>query len=231
MASKDDFRCPVASFDPDIDDYVSWKKEAQLWDQVTDVPKKKRGPTIFYKLKGRAKTVIDDLEIADLGSATGFDKIIEKLDDAFLPDEFEREFWPLHDLFTFKKTSDMSMENYLLDYDQKFRKFSRTSGHISNTVAAYKLLSGAGLTVAQIQSVKAGLGSSITYENMKTWLKKLFVVKKCDLAGNGGETSRNELEQTTLYSDRATDYNKSDDVWFSARGRYRFPNSGFKGRS
>ena len=125
----------------------------------------------------------------------------------------------------------MSMENYLLDYDQKFRKFSRTSGHISNTVAAYKLLSGAGLTVAQIQSVKAGLGSSITYENMKTWLKKLFVVKKCDLAGNGGETSRNELEQTTLYSDRATDYNKSDDVWFSARGRYRFPNSGFRGRS
>ena len=231
MASKDDFRCPVASFDPEIDDYISWKKEAQLWDQVTDVQRKKRGPTIFYKLKGRAKSVIDDLENPTLGSANGFDKIIEKLDDAFLPDEFEREFWPLHDLFTFKKTGDMSMENYLLDYDQKFKKFSRTSGHISNTVAAYKLLSGAGLTVTQIQNVKAGLGSSITYENMKTWLKKLFVVKKCDLAGNGGETSRHELEQPTLYSDRANDYNKSDDVLLSARGRNRFSNSGFRGKS
>ena len=131
MAAKDDFRCPVASFYPETDDYITWKKEAQLWDQVTDVPKKKRGPTIFYKLKGRAKTVIDDLEIADLGSATGFDKIIEKLDDAFLPDEFEREFWPLHDLFTFKKTSDMSMENYLLDYDQK------SSGNFQEQVDIY----------------------------------------------------------------------------------------------
>ena len=127
MASKDDFRCPVASFDPDIDDYVSWKKEAQLWDQVTDVQRKKRGPTIFYKLKGRAKSVIDDLENPTLGSANGFDKIIEKLDDAFLPDEFEREFWPLHDLFTFKKTADMSMENYLLDDDQERPRFIKIS--------------------------------------------------------------------------------------------------------
>ena len=78
MASKDDFRCPVSSFDPETDDYLTWKKEAELWDQVTDVHKKKRGSTIFFKLKGRAKTVIDDLENATLGSATSFEKIIEK---------------------------------------------------------------------------------------------------------------------------------------------------------
>ena len=231
MASKDDFRCPISSFDPEIDDYLIWRKEAQLWDQVTDAPKKKRGSTIFWKLKGRAKTAINNIENKDLSSATGFEKVIEKLDASFLPDEFEREFWPLHDLFSFKKTPEMSMKNYLLDYDQKFTKFSKTSGHISNTVAAYKLLSGADLTVAQIQSVKAGLGSSITYENMKAWLKKLFVVKKCDLSGKSGETSSNELEQPTLYSDQATEYNKSDDVFLSARGRNRFSNSGFRGRS
>ena len=91
-SNKDEFRCPVSFFDPEIDEYLTWKKEAQLWDQVTDLQKKKRGTTIFFKLKGRAKTVIEDLENSVLSSAAGFDKIIEKLDESFLPDEFEREF-------------------------------------------------------------------------------------------------------------------------------------------
>jgi len=66
MASKDDFRCPISSFDPEIDDYLIWKKEVQLWDQVTDAPKKKRGSIIFWKLKGRAKTAINNIENIDL---------------------------------------------------------------------------------------------------------------------------------------------------------------------
>ena len=102
---------------------------------------------------------------------------------------------------------------------------------MSNTVAAYKLLSGAGLTVTQIQSVKAGLSANITYENMRTWLRSLFVAKKCDLAENGSEASRNDPEQPTLYDDRANEYNRSDDVFLSARGRNWFYNSGFRGKS
>ena len=230
MRSMDDFRCPIDEFDPASDDYLSWKKTAQLWNQVTNIRARQRGLALRSRLKGRAKAIVEDLDNEVLGSNTGFEQIIAKLDESFSPDEFEREFWPLHDLFTFKKTPEMSMENYLLDYDQKFNRFSRTSGHISNTVAAYKLLSGAGLTVSQIQSVKAGLRDNITYENMKTWLRSLFVPKKCDLAENS-EASRNDPEQTTLYADRVVEYNRNDEVFLAARGRNRFYNSGFRGKS
>ena len=233
MASKDDFRCPISEFDPEKDDYICWKKEAQLWNRVTDLKHKKRGLALCSRLKGRAKGITDGLDNDILSANDGFEQIILKLDESFAPDAFEREFWPLHDLFTFKKTPEMEMENYLLDYNQKYQKFIQTSGHISDTVAAYKLLSGAGLTVSQIQSVKAALRNDITYENMKTWLKSLFVPKKCNLAGNGSEpsTSASDPEQATLYADRASEYNRNDEVFLAGRGRHRSYNSGFRGKS
>ena len=70
------------------------------------------------------------------------------------------------------------MSDYLIDFEQKLRKFEETNGHLSDVVTAYKLLSSAGLTDAQIETVKAGLGSTRTYENMKHILKKLYVVHR-----------------------------------------------------
>ena len=230
MASKDDFRCPISEFDPQNDDYLIWRKEAQLWNQVTDLKQKKRGLALCTRLKGRAKGITNDLDNDILGANNGFEQIISKLDESFVPDEFEREFWPLHDLFTFRKTPEMEMENYILDYDQKYKKFTNTSGHISNTVAAYKLLSGAGLTVSQIQTVKGALRSDITYENMKKWLKSLFVPQKCHL-GSEANTSTSDPEQMTLHADRDIEYNRNDEVFLAARGRSRFYNGGFRGKS
>ena len=55
-----------------------------------------------------------------LTSTTGFEQILDQLDENFLPDDFEKEFWPLHDLFTFRKTPEMRMQDYLIDLEQKF---------------------------------------------------------------------------------------------------------------
>ena len=99
--SKDELGCPIPFFDPKIDDYSIWKKEAQLWASSTNLAKSKRGATLFFKLKGRARTVIANLENSVLTTTTGFEQILDLLDENFLPDPFEKEFWPLHDLFTF----------------------------------------------------------------------------------------------------------------------------------
>ena len=92
----------------------------------------------------------------------------------------------------------MKMQHYLIDYEQKLQKFENTNGHISDTVTAYKLLSGAGLTEAQIETVKAALGSVITYENMKLTLKKLYV-------------KRNELENVDTSIEKGVFYGESTD--------------------
>ena len=173
-----EFACPIPFFDPERDDYSIWKKEAQLWDNSTSLAKSKRGAALFLKLKGRASTVIDNLENSVLTSDTGVEQILNLLDEKFLPDLFDKEFWPLHDLFTFRKMQDMPMADYLIHFEQKLRKFEETNDHLSDVVKAYKLLSSAGLTDTQIEIVKAGLGSTRTYENMKNILKKLYVVNR-----------------------------------------------------
>ena len=88
MNSKDDFRCAIDEFDPANDDYLSWKKQAELWNTVTRVNSKQKGLALCSRLKGRAKAIVEDLDNEVLGSNNGFDQIIAKLDESFVPDEF-----------------------------------------------------------------------------------------------------------------------------------------------
>ena len=175
MAKKEDYNCPVGFFDPETDDFMTWRKNIQLWYDITDTPKKKIGSTVFFKLKGRARCVVENITNADLISNAAFDKLLGKLDAAFLPHEFEREFWPLNDLLNFRKTADMEMDNYIIDNEQKLNKTQNAEASIiSDRVAAYILLNNADLSDLQIKTVKAALGSDTSYENMKRVLKKLF---------------------------------------------------------
>ena len=59
------------------------------------------------------------------------------------------------------------MADYLIHFEQKLRKVEETNDHLSDVVTAYKLPSSASLTDTQIEIVKAGLGSTRTYE--KKW--------------------------------------------------------------
>ena len=65
MNSKDDFRCAIDEFDPANDDYLSWKKTAELWNTVTRVNSKQKGLALCSRLKGRAKAIAEDLENED----------------------------------------------------------------------------------------------------------------------------------------------------------------------
>ena len=82
--AKDEYSCPILFFDPKTDDYSIWKKEAQLWVSSTSLAKTKRGTAIFFKLKGRARTVIANLDNSVLTTTTGFEQVLEVLDENFL---------------------------------------------------------------------------------------------------------------------------------------------------
>ena len=207
------------------------EKNIQLWYDITDTPKKKIGSTVFFKLKGRARCVVENITNADLISSAAFDKLLGKLDAAFLPDEFEREFWPLNDLLNFRKTADMEMDNYIIDNEQKLNKTQNAEASIiSDRVAAYILLNNADLSDLQIQTVKAALGSDTSYENMKRVLKKLFCGKKKiesqDSKDNcgifyGASSSKAEVEKSEVYY-----AGRRENTW-SSRSNYR----GYSGRA
>ena len=157
--------------------------------------------------------MVENITNADLISSTAFDKLLGKLDATFLPDEFEREFWPLNDLLNFRKTGNMEMENYIIDNEQKLNKTQNDEGSIiSDRVAAYILLNNADLSDLQIQTVKAALGSDTSYENMKRVLKKLFCGKK-------KIESQDSKDNGIFYgaSSSKADQEKNDEVYFAGR--------------
>ena len=41
MANRDEYGCPLVCFDPEADDYISWRKKADIWLTTTDMAKKK----------------------------------------------------------------------------------------------------------------------------------------------------------------------------------------------
>ena len=225
MANREEFACPLVCFDPETDDYISWRRKADIWLQTTEMKKTKLGPTLFFKLKGRAMNVIENMDTSIMASNTGYKKVLEKLDEIFLPSEYDREFFPLRDLFEF--TRKEKMENYLIDYEQRLNKSQNMEGTtISDKVAAYKLLMGAGLSESQNDTVKAALGSDSSYENMKRVLKKLYGGKKdmesqrnIDNDNNSGSGSGTFYGASTSRSEEK----KSDEVFFSGakRGSYR----------
>ena len=53
---------------------------------------KEEGPVVFRTLTGTAKTAVLDLTVDEIGSETGLDKILAKLDIVYLADKNQRIF-------------------------------------------------------------------------------------------------------------------------------------------
>jgi len=80
-------------FNPDNgENYEKWKKKSKLWEGMTTLNKKKRGPALYMALRGRAESIVSLIPNSLIQSVNGFEVMIEKLDGMFLPDKFEKCF-------------------------------------------------------------------------------------------------------------------------------------------
>ena len=60
--------------------YTNWKKEVQIWLELSDLPVHKRALKLFSALEGPARKVALELEIAELKSNEGIQLLFQKLD-------------------------------------------------------------------------------------------------------------------------------------------------------
>ena len=59
--------------------YENWEKSLQLWQLVTELSVEKQGPALVLALTGKAKEAVLELSVAEISSATGIQKILEKI--------------------------------------------------------------------------------------------------------------------------------------------------------
>ena len=153
--------------------YDAWLKEIEIWQTFTDLAKTKQGPAIFLSLEGRAREAVLELEVSVISSETGVAEIISKLNGLYLKDKAQSAYEAYDAFETFKRPDNMSMNDFIIEFERLYKKSENFGTKLSTDVLAYRLLKSANISKQHEQLAKATL-DELKYDQMKNQLKKIF---------------------------------------------------------
>ena len=94
------------------DAYENWKKDINIWCELTDIDAEKRALAIHLSLTGRARVASSEIGIEDLKKKDGVNVLIKKLDSLFLADQGRRQFTAFHELYNFCRSVDARVDTF-----------------------------------------------------------------------------------------------------------------------
>ena len=84
--------------------YSDWRKDVKVWRMVNkDADKKQLGGMLYLSLKGKAREYVRDISEADLGGDTGFELVLQKLDEIYLKEKDTRAYLAFEEFVNYKK--------------------------------------------------------------------------------------------------------------------------------
>ena len=172
-----------------IEDYYSFKKELLLWNQLTDISVSKRAGYIVMNLPGIVKKVmLDNIRHDELLNGrvvsiaegevvmSGFDILIEELDRFFLLSVEEEAYLALECFESFRRTPDVHMMDYILEFEQLYNHVKRFDVSIPDYVLAYKLINNADISSSQLGAIRAAV-PALWYSDVKDFMKRIMVTQ------------------------------------------------------
>ena len=100
--------------------YMAWKKDTNIWCQITKVPVNIRAFHIYLhgiQRPGKAKQVASQLSEDRLKSSDGVKILMEALDKAFLPEKPMRLFNANNKLKETKRNSETKVHDFIIDFE------------------------------------------------------------------------------------------------------------------
>ena len=176
----------IKSQPPILDDGISyeiWKKEIELWQKLTDLEVEKQGIAVHFSLRGKAREASAELSVDELNSRNGVKSVISKLDKIFLQDKGRRAFIAYQNFERFRRPVDMSIYDYLSEFDRRYFQFKAHGMELPDAVLAFRLLESCKVSEIHFQLAMSTTGD-INFENMRDTLKRIF----------GGGASRNSTD-------------------------------------
>lgn len=141
--------------------YDRWKIELEAWTKVTKLSKKQQGLAVALSFPEGSQVrdkVFSELEINQLDADDGIEKLISFLDGVYLQDELVRAYEAWSDFDKYRKSDNILMEDYIMEYKKLYNKVKKCGGtDISVPILAFKLLDGACLTQKDRQLVVTGV--------------------------------------------------------------------------
>lgn len=174
-------------------------------------------------LRGSAENIVSLIPNDLIRSENGCKLILEKLDALFLPDKFEKCFWPYRALKLIQRAPNVKIRDFIIQFEQTYLEFESVNSSLPDTIVGYDLLTACMLTKSQIMMVKAALGNDDSYKNMKATLKRMFAEDDRKESESPLKNDSDIIEDKTFYleeksKDEATG---SDTLYAAGRRPYR----------
>ena len=203
------------------DDYEKWKKKIKIWQTLTNLSGKKQGAAVFLVLDDEAQSAVLEMPDGDISKDNGLDLVLAKLNTLYEADKTQSAFKALEDFEAYKRPACLSIKEFCNVFDLKYNKAREYGTQLSTDVLAFRLMKSANLKEPEEQLIKATVGE-LTYDNMKTQLKRIHV----DSSNVEAAVKKEDIEeQEILYGSGANRTRR-----FAYRGRGRGASNNFKPR-
>ena len=117
---------------PILDDntnYQEWIKDLKVWQLFTSTANTKKGPRLYLCLKGKAREIVREMDINEIGAEDGLEQIVAKLDSHYKKDRVQRAYVELENFEKFRRKSDMKITEYVSEFE---RLITRSESMICN---------------------------------------------------------------------------------------------------
>ena len=206
---------------PTLDDdsnYDKWKQAVDLWMVVTDIGKNKRGAALALSVEGKASEIALNLDRTQLNCETGVDYLLKELDKIFEKDKTDKTYETYEAFDKYKKNDEISMIDYINNFEQNYNKCKKFSIELPDAVLAYKILDGANLTDTE-RKLALTACTELKYDLMKTSLRRIFA-SQCESASTGSEVTV-KTEEVNINDNNYRSYNSRRGYSYRGRGRGR----------
>jgi transposase InsO family protein len=159
-------------FEEGVQTWKEYKKELMMWKTLTSLASDKLGPALYLALKGKAKEVIKDIDIAEIATEGGLDKIIEALDGVFKKDQNQEAYLAYKTFEEYKRQNDMKVKDYIIKFESLHAKLKSLQIELPEGVKAYRLLHSANMSDDEMRLCLATI-KEFKYSDMKIQLMKI----------------------------------------------------------
>ena len=118
----------------------------------------------------RQKKACSNIKVEDICGARGYELIMAKLEEVFAKDKEQELFNSCREFETFKRKPEMSINEYITEFERLYGKLSSENMTYPDSVLAYKLLINANISEEKQQMCRATMGK-LSLENITKQLK------------------------------------------------------------
>ena len=144
-----------------------------VWKSFTPLEKEKQGGAVLMTLEGTAQETVLELTAEEINGTDGIDKVVDKLDKLYMKDATLDKFETLEAFDVFQRKSGSTIQEHIHEFEKLYNKLKDKGTTMSDDLLAYKLLKSVNLS-SQDEKLVKGTTTELTFENMKTQLKRIF---------------------------------------------------------